>query len=379
LCLSNGYEGWVESMNKRSNFLLRTIGLGLTLSSSLWATQDLVPIPKATKLPPNLYDYRLPPPPPKVEEVVPEPIKEPIIPPIRYTDPEPGIRAAQAKKLMVQRRINQVGLIANSRNEDSAVTEQESLYGKDPHYRQWDGRTLEDKFTYPVDRKWVLTADRYISGILETEISSSIPGTVILVVDRPVFAAEGWTVIFPQYTKVICEYQSLNKVSDSRLSLKCTRAIRPDGASLLFTEAHGTDPMGRNGLVGDIDYRTVEKYGTAGISALAGAGSTVSSNPIAEQGAVGLSQNLGQVTAKVIDQYIDLAPVITIAAGTRVHIRPQTDVWLRQPVSKGEVEAFLKRQEQQPEQTIRGQMITGQSVNGQIVNTSGIQTGGHHP
>ena len=346
-------------MEKRKTFI-SVMGVVLFLPLSLRAEQELVPTPKATKLPPNLYDYRLPPPPPpKIEEVVPEPIKEPVYPAIRYTDPEPGIRAAQAKRLMIQRRIKQVGLIADKGKEESAVAEQEPLYAKDPHYRQWDGRTLEDKFTYPVDRKWVLTADRYISGILETEISSSIPGTVILVVDRPVFAAEGWNIIFPQYTKVICEYQSLNKVSDSRLSLKCTRAIRPDGASLLFTEAHGTDPMGRNGLVGDIDYRTVEKYGTAfimaGISALAGAGSSVSSNPIAQQGAVSLSQNLGQVTAKVIDQYIDLAPVITIAAGTRVHIRPQTDVWLRQPVSKGEVEAFLKRQEQQA---------------GQMVNTS---------
>lgn len=353
--------------------------MGLLLSTSLWAQQDLVSTPKATKLPPNLYDYRLPPPPPpKVEEVVPEPIKEPEYPAIRYTDPEPGIRAVQAKKLMLQRRLRQTGLIGNKSKAETEINEQEPLYDKDPHYRQWDGRTLEDKFTYPMNRKWVLTADRYISGILETEISSSIPGTVILVVDRPVFAAEGWTVVFPQYTKVICEYQSLNKISDSRLSLKCTRAIRPDGASLLFTEAHGTDPMGRNGLVGDIDYRTVEKYGTAfimaGISALAGAGSTVSSNPIAQQGAVSLSQNLGQVTAKVIDQYIDLAPVITIAAGTRVHIRPQTDVWLRQPVSKGEVESFLKRQEQQA-----GQMTNGQPVNGQIVNTSGIQTGGQNP
>lgn len=364
-------------INGFSSKIIKRIGASMLLSNSLWATQDLVPTLKATKVPPNFYDYKLPSLQPMVE-IKPEPIKEPDLPAIRYTDPEPAIRASRAKKLMTQRRVQQVGLFKDKRKEGEDSLEEEDLYAKDPHYRQWDGRTLEDKFTYPVDRKWVLTADRYISGILETEICSSLPGTVILVVDRPIFAAEGWIVIFPQYTKVICEYQSLNKVSDSRLSLKCTRAIRPDGASLLFTEAHGTDPMGRNGLVGDIDYRTFEKYGTAfimaGISALAGAGSSVSSNPIAEQGAVSLSQNLGQVTARVIDQYIDLAPVITIAAGTRVHIRPQTDVWLRAPISKSEVEAFHKRQEQQ-----NGQMINGQTVNGQLVNSSGPQTGVSHP
>lgn len=361
-------------MNKKLTLILTNIGLGLVLSSSLGANQDLVQTPKATKVPPNFYDYRLPAPPPPPVEEKPEPIQEPPLPPIRYADPEPAIRAAKVRKIMVQRRARQIGFVKETKTGETESFKEEVLYTKDPHYRTWDPQTLEDKFTYPLDRKWVLTADRYISGILETEVSSSVPGTVILVVDRPIFAAEGWTVIFPQYTKVICEYQSLSKVSDSRLSLRCTRAIRPDGASLLFTEAHGTDLMGRNGLVGDIDYRTFEKYGTAflmaGISALAGAGSSVSSNPIAQGGAVSLSQNLGQVTARVIDQYIDLSPVITIKAGTRVHIRPQTDVWLRCPIPKSEVEAFQKRQEQDSSQ--------GQPT-GHPVSSPEQMSGGHHP
>ncbi len=319
----------------------------LSSLSTVGASQEIIQTPKATKLPPNLYDYRLPSPPPE-PETKPEPISEPVKetpPTIQYMDPGPALRAARAKRMMAQRRAKQRSL---EEKPESSKSVSEGLYAKDPHYRQWDQRTLEDKFTYPVNRQWALTADRYISGILETEINSQIPGTVILVVDRPIFAAEGWTVILPQYTKVICEYQSLSKVSDSRLSLKCMRAIRPDGASLLFTEAHATDAMGRNGLVGDIDYRTFEKYGSAfimaGISALAGAGTNVSSNPILQQGAANLSQNLGQVTARVIDQYIDLAPIITVEAGTRVHIRPQTDIWLRELISKSEVEAFKKQQ-----------------------------------
>ena len=321
-----------------------------SLTESLSAQQDLVPTLKATKLPPNLYEYRLPPPAPEPVvqvEAEPEPVKEVTLPPIQYMNPKPALRAARAKRLMLKRRTLQTSLA--EKREETTTPLGDTLYAKDPHYRQWDQRTLEDKFTYSVDRSWILTADRYISGVLETEINSQVPGTVILVVDRPIFAAEGWTVIFPQYTKVICEYQSLNKVSDSRLSLKCTRAIRPDGASLLFTEAHGTDPMGRNGLVGEVDDRTAERYGTAfimaGISALAGAGTNASSNPVLQQGAANLSQNLGQITTRVIDQYIDLAPIITIEAGTRVHIRPQTDVWLREPLSKSDIEALQKQQQ----------------------------------
>jgi type IV secretion system protein VirB10 len=311
--------------------------------------QDLTNIPKITKLPPSFYEFKIPPPPP-TPEPEPAPIPEPEPDKLSYTDPNPSIRSAQAKRLLQKRRLLQNELLERIQS-NSDKSEPEEIYAKDPHYRQWDQRTLEDKFTYPVDRRWVLTADRYISGLLETEINSEVPGRVTLVISRPVFAAEGWHVIFPQYTKIICEYQSLKKVSDKRLTLKCLRAIRPDGSSLLFTQAYGADAMGRNGLVGDIDYRTAERYGSAfvlaGIASLAGAGTNVSSNPILAQGAQNLSQNMGEVTAKVLDQNIDLAPLLTIEKGTLIHIRPQTDIWLREPIPKNEL---LKNQQGQPSQ-----------------------------
>ena len=336
----------IDQMIKKS-FGLRFLLISLLLSGFANAdSKDLLQLPKTTKLPPSFYDFKLPPPPPLLElELL--PVAEPEPEKLPYTDPNPSIRAAQANRLRQKRRLLQREALERIQFKQDKP-ESEELYAKDPHYRQWDQRTLEDKFTYPVDRRWVLTADRYISGILETEINSEVPGRVTLVTHRPIFAAEGWVVIFPQYTKIICEYQSLKKVSDKRLTLKCLRAIRPDGSSLLFTQAYGTDAMGRNGLVGDIDYRTAERYGSAfvlaGIASLAGAGTNISSNPIVSQGAQNLSQNMGEVTAKVLDQNIDLAPLLTIEKGTLIHIRPQTDIWLRSPISKSEL---LKNQQNQ--------------------------------
>ena len=336
----------------RKSFGLRFLLISFLLSGLANAdSKNLLQLPKTTKLPPSFYDFKLPPPPP-VSEPESVSIAEPEPEKLPYTDPNPSIRAAQAKRLLQKRRLLQRDSLENALEmaplKQENINDTEALYAKDPHYRQWDQRTLEDKFTYPVDRRWVLTADRYISGILETEINSEVPGRVTLVTHRPIFAAEGWTVIFPQYTKIICEYQSLKKVSDKRLTLKCLRAIRPDGSSLLFTQAYGTDAMGRNGLVGDIDYRTAERYGSAfvlaGIASLAGAGTNVSSNPIVAQGAQNLSQNMGEVTAKVLDQNIDLAPLLTIEKGTLIHIRPQTDIWLREPITKIEL---LKNQQNQ--------------------------------
>lgn len=255
---------------------------------------------------------------------------------------------AQAAKLRLkQRRSLQEPL--KIRKTD--LPEQELVYNKDPHYRTWDQRVGEEKLTYPVDRDWVFTRNRMISGILKTGIRSTIGGEVIMIVDRDHFAAKGWKVILPKGTEMICQYQPLANVHDRQIPFRCTEAIRPDGARLLF-DSHGKDSTGYNGLIGTIDWRSVERYGAAftmaGLSALADASSArLQRNQTLQQSSTQLSNNLGQVTAEVIDQNLDLTPVITIEPGTRVHISPTTDIWLRPPLSRQEVEALKTIEAQQ--------------------------------
>lgn len=342
------------------------------LTTSLTAEEgegrkSLFSSPKPTILPVDFY--HLPPPPPVEEKAPPEPLPPPVVrieepkqeeeekepePPketLKHDDEEQAVEAQLARQRLTQRRASQEPFRVKEE-----PTEPEKLYDKDLNYRVWDQRLGEDKFTYPVDRDWVLTEDRIITGRLDREVSSAVGGRVNIVVNRPIFAAKGRKVIFPQYTKLICEYQPLQKVSDTKLSLKCRRAIRPDGASLLLSDNTGMDEMGRSGLVGDIDHRTLEKYGSAFtmslIATLADASSARMSNknPYLQNGTSQLSQNLGQVTAEVIEQYMDLAPVVTIEAGTLVHIQPTTDIWLRQPISRQELEAIKKIESQQQQQ-----------------------------
>src|SRR3546814_2428639 len=64
------------------------------------------------------------------------------------------------------------------------------------------------------------------------------------------------------------------------------------------------------GLVGEVDNRVWQRYGAAfamaSISALSQAGSTATSSQAFGSSANVLSQNLGQVTAKLLDQYLNL-------------------------------------------------------------------------
>ena len=251
------------------------------------------------------------------------------------------LRAMRVRELRALRQQSApVGLpLAGSPGELGPVPVAGAWQLKDPDYRQRDPKLPEDKSTLPVDRFRVITADRYINAILENSVNSQIPGRIIAIVERHVFGADGRLPLLPKGSRIICHYESLAKVGDSRLNVKCSRALRPDGASVLLTDAQGADQMARTGLVGDVDLRMWERYGSAfivsALSALAASSQNVSENQTVNNAGNALSQNLGQVTAKVLEQSVDLAPIVTVPAGSRIQIIPNTDIWIREPIAPG--------------------------------------------
>ena len=195
-------------------------------------------------------------------------------------------------------------------------------------------------FGLPVDRSRVITADRYIAGVLETGINSQLGGRAVAVVSRHVFGADDRLVLIPAGTRVIGHYQPLGAQGDTRLAITWTRLIRPDGAAIALEGLPAADQMGRAGMIGRIDSRIFERYGAplllSAISAVAAAATQPALQiPFlitAESAAVqDLNSGLQDVTAKIIDERLKLEPIITIAAGARLHILPTHDLWLREP------------------------------------------------
>jgi type IV secretion system protein VirB10 len=304
--------------------------------SSLAIAKDLYDFAPAPEPPPPPAPAPPPPAPPlPVMVTVPEPPPPAPPPEPVFEDPAPLLRAARAHELrsLRERAAEQYQPLPLPPGPSTPLDVNWRL--KDPDYRQRDPKLPEDRSTLPVDRFRVITADRYIGAILENAVNSQIPGRIIAVVERNVYGADGRLPLLPKGTRIICSYQSLSKVGDSRLPVTCARAIRPDGASVQLTDAAGADQMARTGFVGDVDIRMWERYGSAfivaAISSLASLGNQVSTNQTVANGGNALSQNLGQVTAKVLEQSVDLAPIVTVPAGSRVQIIPGTDLWIREP------------------------------------------------
>jgi len=199
---------------------------------------------------------------------------------------------------------------------------------------------------FPVDRSRVLTADRYIPAVLENTLNSELPGRAIAVVERPVFGEDERLVLIPAGSRVIGSYKSGAKYGQARLDISWSRILRPDGATINI-DAAAADVMGRAGVPGDLDSRLVEKYGSsfltsviaaAGTWALAGS-STVSTSalgttqtlPPRAQAANRLGNDTDALAQRMVQDNVDIRPVLTVPAGTRLVIIPSEDIWLRDP------------------------------------------------
>ena len=298
-----------------------------------WENDGPPPKPKNVQvLPKDLF--RTKPPTPEAAVVPKDPEQDLGLDDYNFPDDAPLLREQQARTLRGQRQWD--AWQQNQLDQRKAQPKSSTTYrNTNPDYQQWES-TPADVSTYPVDRSRILTADMRISAVLEDSVNSQVPGRVMAVVDRDILSPNGKYVLLPAYTKIICKYESIDKVGKSRLPVMCKRAIRPDGVSIMLTDATAADQMGRSGLVGEVDNRLWQKYGAAftmaSISALSQMAGNSSTHEGVNNSANAFSQNLGQVTARMLDEYLDLAPVVTIAAGSRIQIVPENDIYLRLPV-----------------------------------------------
>lgn len=202
----------------------------------------------------------------------------------------------------------------------------------------------------PVDNSRIVTTDRYITGVLETGINSQLDGSsgsIVIQVSRDVFGYHGRNLLIPKGSRLVCDYESPDKIGASRLAVSCNRVLMAEHrAEIIELTAAAGDVQGRAGFTGEVDTRFGERYGTAlmltGIStavrlatAMASSGDKTADTlaQATDAGAEEMSTRFGEITASVLEQTVDLAPIITVPQGTRVQIRPAADWYIREVTS----------------------------------------------
>ncbi len=198
--------------------------------------------------------------------------------------------------------------------------------------------------TTAVDNTRILTNDRYITGILESGINSQLAdsGSVVVQVSRDVYGYHGRTKLVPKGSRLVCHYKSVDEVGQTRVGFSCNRVLLGESRAEIYQlKAQAGDAQGYAGVSGEVDNRFWEKYGSAiltvGIgAAVEGAVNAASSvdqsnSNVVSNGLSGVSENVGTITAALLEDTVDLTPVIRIAQGTRVQIRPEYDWYFADP------------------------------------------------
>lgn len=271
-----------------------------------------------------------------IKEVIPEPEVEYLE--IEFSKSAALERAEKVNQLRALRRESYQQQVKASQPFPEQPTPPADWDMQDPDFQRW-GKHPVDTSTYPTDTSRMVLETQRITAVLEDEVNSQIGGRAIAVVDKDVPSADFSHVAIPMGSKMVCSYQPLEKVGETRLDFECERIITPQHVSVyLSNKPKGTDQKGRTGLIGEVDNRTFQRFGSAftvsTIGALSQVGAGRNETPTHLQQ---FGQNFGnqvtQITQKLLDNAIDLSPSITIKGGAQIQLRPHADIYFRKPVA----------------------------------------------
>lgn len=161
-----------------------------------------------------------------------------------------------------------------------------------------------------------------IPAVLETAINSDLPGFVRAVVSRDVRGFDGTVVLIPRGSKLIGQYRSGVALSQTRAFVVWSRVITPDGVSIDIGSP-GTDQLGRGGLEGETDTHFFERFGSAILLSVMGAGL----ERLADSGnnnntaiIIGSQQQATQVASIALQKQIDIPVTIKVPQGTPLQV-----------------------------------------------------------
>tara|TARA_R110002072_G_scaffold251266_5_gene410144 strand:+ start:1275 stop:2699 length:1425 start_codon:yes stop_codon:yes gene_type:complete len=196
--------------------------------------------------------------------------------------------------------------------------------------------------TLPLQRCRIIQSVKPIPVVLDTTIKSQIGGKFIGHVAQDVYGEDGRLVLLPGGSDIEGEYKPLGKQGDDRLQASVVRVIRPDGASIDVRTTQTFDLAGSVGVVGEVDNRLLERFGTVvgatGISALvaiasSSGGGTATGTSELEAAGDAINQNLAQVAADALRNGVNLAPRVTVDKGTLLTVYPAKDWYFPNPTT----------------------------------------------
>lgn len=205
----------------------------------------------------------------------------------------------------------------------------------------------------------VILQGKVIDAVLETAINTDFPGYLRGIVSSDVFAEAGRKVLIPKGSRLIGKYDTEVKFGQGRVFVVWTRVIRPDGIDIILggDDMVGIDLLGRTGIVGDLDNRFMDIFGSAILlttiqvafaelasSAVGGESTTTTSNTavgststVGDPASMAVAEavvGLGNSFKNITEQYFSTKPRVTIKQGTHLKVYVNKDIYFTEGYDK---------------------------------------------
>ena len=168
-----------------------------------------------------------------------------------------------------------------------------------------------------------------LNAVLETAISTELPGAIRAVVTDDVMSYDGTNVLIPRGSRLIGSYNSDVSVIQDRVQIAWNRAVTPAGVSVELG-GYGADALGMSGQAGTVDSRFRQRFGSAALISLIGAGPDVvirddTRGDVADA-AEDVGDDLASATQGVMADYLNAGPVIYIDQGVYMTVFVNRDL-----------------------------------------------------
>ncbi|NLS07115.1 conjugal transfer protein TrbI [Rhizobium sp. P32RR-XVIII] len=282
---------------------------------------------------PDTTEFTVPPP-PVITQPVPKASPQPEAFPERYRSKQIVVDSAKTGS-------DATSLSGNGASDGPAVT------GEDRNSKFLaTASTIGDRSTKArqIDRIDAMVPEgTLIPGILETAINSDLPGQIRAITSQDVYSFDGRRVLIPTGTRLIGEYQSGVTRGQKRIFAIWTRLLRDDGVSVRLNSI-GTDSMGRSGLTGTVDNKWRERFGSAILLSIVGAGSSYltgygsnqyssgsgngesDSDRAAELARETLAQTFSDMANQALAENLRISPTISVPQGERIFVYVRQDL-----------------------------------------------------
>jgi type IV secretion system protein TrbI len=196
------------------------------------------------------------------------------------------------------------------------------------------GETTDRHSLQPLASPYTVMAGSVISVSLLTGLDSDLPGLVTAQVTEPVYdTVSGRTLLIPQGSRLIGQYDSVVAWGQSRALLVWQRIVLPNGSSIQIDNVPASDPAGYSGLKDKVDFHTWTLLKGVAMSTLLGVGGQATfgsdQSNLVEAIRESTMESTNQAGQRIVEKDLNIQPTITVRPGWSLRVVLHKDLVLK--------------------------------------------------